>query len=490
MRKITNQRIDYRPNIRYTSDYQTKGKTVNEQNVNLGNKKGQQPLDTQSIPSIENNIEYLDTILKVLPLDLQRAIREVYDPIKEVFYETLQDKIVDPNPHPPGIIIDPIPVPIPDPEDPIPPEEWKPRPFDPALPPKPDPDPDPDPDPTDPKNKIYPIILRPVSGAGDIDTPGNDNKIRPIILHPIKSNGSGDNPNDKNIHPIVLRPIGKKGDGGDDPEPIDTHVYPIVLRPIKDDDPGNDDPGDDITAPYPIILHPIPSGDPGDGNPKPDPEDPDPEDPDPEDPEEGDPGLWDPPERGIKYLYPDLSDEVDREFIYLLTKLLKHYTEKLKSILNNYYFNMVRCNLGQSEENIKFISNKMELSSNDILNHSKHLLDSSVKNENMAALKTEFFKNVFTIKDSAIHIRSFFVSHELRKRYTDIKYSKGNSMANSSSDAVLTKMNSQYELRYRNSFENLFRYLESSLKVTDDILRLYIQDGLNKSTIVKKGGIK
>ena len=349
------------------------------------------------------------------------------------------------------------------------------------MPPKPDPDPDPD-----PKNKIHPIILRPVSGAGIIDTPGNDNKIRPIILHPIKGNESGDNPNDKNIHPIVLRPIRKNGDGGDDPEPIDPHIYPIILRPIKDRDP-DDDPEDDITAPYPIILYPIPSGNPGDGDPKPDPN-PDP-DPDP-DPEEGDPGLWDPPERKIKYLYPDLGDEVDREFIYLLTKLLKHYTEKLKSILNNYYFNMVRCNLGQSEENIKFISNKMELSSNDILNHSKHLLDSSVKNENMAALKTEFFKNVFTIKDSAIHIRSFFVSHELRKRYTDIKYSKGNSMANSSSDAVLTKMNSQYELRYRNSFENLFRYLESSLKVTDDILRLYIQDGLNKSTIVKKGGIK
>lgn len=489
MRKITNQRIDYRPNIRYTSDYQTKGKNVSEQNVNLGNKKGQQPLDTQSIPSIESNIEYLDTILKVVPLDLQRAIREVYDPIKEVFYETLQDKIVDPNPHPPGIIIDPIPVPIPDPEDPTP--------VDPE-----DPDPE-DPDPTDPKNKIYPIILRPIPGAGDIETPGNDKKIHPIILHPIEGKKPGDNPNDKDIHPIVLHPIGKNDDGGDDPGPIDTHIYPIVLHPIKDNgpnDPENPDPEDpedpdpedpeNITAPYPIILHPIPSGDPNDPDPE-DPEDPYPDDPeDPEDPEEGDPGLWDPPERKIKYLYPDLSDEVDREFIYLLTKLLKHYTEKLKSILNNYYFNMVRCNLGQSEENIKFISNKMELSSNDILNHSKHLLDSSVKNENMAALKTEFFKNVFTIKDSAIHIRSFFVSHELRKRYTDIKYSKGNSMANSSSDAVLTKMNSQYELRYRNSFENLFRYLESSLKVTDDILRLYIQDGLNKSTIVKKGGIK
>ena len=132
----------------------------------------------------------------------------------------------------------------------------------------------------------------------------------------------------------------------------------------------------------------------------------------------------------------------------------------------------------------------MRLSSNDIMNHSKHLLDSSVKSENTAALRTEFFKNVFSIRDTAIHVRSFYVSHELRKRYTNIKYSKGKSIANSNSDAVLTKLNAQYELQYRKNFENLFRYLESSLKVTEDILRLHIQDGLNKSTIIKKGGIK
>ena len=82
------------------------------------------------------------------------------------------------------------------------------------------------------------------------------------------------------------------------------------------------------------------------------------------------------------------------------------------------------------------------------------------------------------------------VSHELRKRYTNINYSKGKSVANSMSDAVLQKLNAQYELQYRKNFENLFRYLESSLKVTEDILRLYVQDGLNKSTIIKKGGIK
>ena len=76
MRKITNQRINYRPNIRYTSDYQTKGKTVNEQNVNLGNKKGQQPLDTQCIPSIENNIGKNSTE-KEKNIERARIVREI-----------------------------------------------------------------------------------------------------------------------------------------------------------------------------------------------------------------------------------------------------------------------------------------------------------------------------------------------------------------------------------------------------------------------------
>ena len=255
-----------------------------------------------------------------------------------------------------------------------------------------------------------------------------------------------------------------------------------------------------IQAPHPIILRPLPSNRP---SPKPDIDEPTPVDPIPKpdpypeypDPEPGqeienEEGLWEPPSKKVEYTYPDLNDAINREFIYLLSRVIKHYTDRLKDIINNYLYNFMRYNLDQNEENINFISNKMELTSNDILNHSKHLLDSSVKNENVAALRTEFFKNVFSIKDTAVHLRSFMVSHELRKRYTNINYSKGKSVANSMSDAVLQKLNAQYELQYRKNFENLFRYLESSLKVTEDILRLYVQDGLNKSTIIKKGGIK
>ena len=488
---MSKQRVDYRPTIKYTSDYQTYGKTVNEQNLIIGPQHNKYPLDTQTIPNIESNLSYLDSVFVFLPYELSRALKEVYDPIRDVFYDTLIDKIVDPNPQVPEIIIKPNPDPSPNPKpDPGPSPGPEPGPDpgpnpgpEPGPNPDPDPDPDPNPDPIDPD-------------------PFNPRPFDPTLPDPIDPDPDPDPPtpgDTKNVHPIILRPIdfNKPNDPDDNKkEEDDKEIHPIILKPMKDS--ANND--GNIQAPHPIILRPLPSNRP---SPKPDSDEPTPVDPihkpDPYPEEtypeldpglENDEGLWEPPSKKVEYTYPDLNDAINREFIYLLSRVIKHYTDRLKDIINNYLYNFMRYNLDQNEENINFISNKMELTSNDILNHSKHLLDSSVKNENVAALRTEFFKNVFSIKDTAVHLRSFMVSHELRKRYTNINYSKGKSVANSMSDAVLQKLNAQYELQYRKNFENLFRYLESSLKVTEDILRLYVQDGLNKSTIIKKGGIK
>ena len=488
---MSKQRVDYRPTIKYTSDYQTYGKTVNEQNLIIGPQHNKYPLDTQTIPNIESNLSYLDSVFVFLPYELSRALKEVYDPIRDVFYDTLIDKIVDPNPQVPEIIIKPNPDPSPNPKpDPGPSPGPNPDPG-PGPSPGPNPGPDPGPNPG------------PSPGPEPGPSPGPE---------PGPSPGPGPNPNPdpgtdpdpepgpggetEYVYPIILRPIDFNKPNDNEKEETDKEIHPIILKPMKDsaDNDGN------IQAPHPIILRPLPSNRP---SPKPDSDEPTPVDPihkpDPYPEEtypeldpglENDEGLWEPPSKKVEYTYPDLNDAINREFIYLLSRVIKHYTDRLKDIINNYLYNFMRYNLDQNEENINFISNKMELTSNDILNHSKHLLDSSVKNENVAALRTEFFKNVFSIKDTAVHLRSFMVSHELRKRYTNINYSKGKSVANSMSDAVLQKLNAQYELQYRKNFENLFRYLESSLKVTEDILRLYVQDGLNKSTIIKKGGIK
>ena len=394
------QRISYRPQIDYTHDYESSGKTIQQEEVSISRNK-KEPLDTQSIPSIGDSITYIDSVLAYLPSDLSRALREVYEPVRDIYFDSLIDKIVDPNPQKPGI-------------------EFKP-------------------------------------GGGEDKTPSNmQDKIYPIVLYPLDF-GNSKNPED------------------DNKSETKEEIYPIILESAKNKD---DSEGDDIRAPHPIILNPIDKDNKDDGG------------GDDIWDDTGDDGLWDEPEIEVDYTEPDIGEAVDKEFVYLMTKLTKHYIDKLTDIINNYIYNALRYNLGQSEENMKFISNRLQINSNDIMNHSKHLFDSSIKNEDMTTLKTDFFKNIFNIKESRTHIRSFYLSHELRKRYTDIRYSKGKSMANSMSDIALKKTNINYELQYRKTFENLFRYLESSLKVTEDILRLHSESRMNKSTIIKKGGVR
>jgi hypothetical protein len=418
--KQNKQNITYKPQIKYTDNYHTKGGFTSESNTTVKKKNNRQPLDAQTIPQIGENIQYLDSALKALPKDLQSALREIYDPVKDIYYETLIDKIVDPNLNPEKIEIK-VPDPNPDP------------------PPEPD-----DPEPEDPEEKkiVRPIVLRPVKTKKDPEKPGEEDPDPPI--------------EDKSVKPIELRPLPKENDDPGDWQPIQV-PSPIVLLPLTDYDNDKIKPG--------------PPGPPDD-----------------DDDDDDDPEMWDPPDVDIIYKDPEIRKQIDKEFIYLLTKIAQYYTEKLKDLINNYIYNILRNNIDMDDEKLDFVHSKLVISSNDILNHSKHLLDIAVKDEDMSKLKIDFLKNNFNFKYSTAHIRSFYVSNELRCRYTDISYSSGKSMTNAMSDALLKQMHAKYELQYRNDFENLFRYINSSLKVTSDIIGTLIEKNISKSTLAKKNG--
>lgn len=420
MSKQNKQNITYKPQIKYTDNYHTKGGFTSESNTTVKKKSNRQPLDAQTIPQIGENIQYLDSALKALPKDLQSALREIYDPVKDIYYETLIDKIVDPNLKPERIEIK-----VPDPN------------------PEPPPEPD-DPEPEDPGGKkiVRPIVLRPIKTKKDPDKPGEKDPDPPI--------------EDKSVKPIELRPLPKENDGPGDWQPIQV-PSPIVLLPLTDYDNDKIKPG--------------PPGPPDD-----------------DDEDDDDPEMWDPPDVDIIYKDPEIRKQIDKEFIYLLTKIAQYYTEKLKDLINNYIYNILRNNIDMDDEKLDFVHSKLVISSNDILNHSKHLLDIAVKDEDMSKLKIDFLKNNFNFKYSTAHIRSFYVSNELRCRYTDISYSSGKSMTNAMSDALLKQMHAKYELQYRNDFENLFRYINSSLKVTSDIIGTLIEKNISKSTLAKKNG--
>lgn len=423
MSKQNKQSVTYKPQINYTDNYYTKGENVSQSDVSTKRKSNRLPLDSQSIPQIGENIEYLNSALKALPKSLYNAIREIYDPIKDIYYETLIDKIVDPN------------------------------------------------------LREEPIKIIPPNQDSSLESDSSESD----------SSDSSDNKGDKKkpIRPIVLKPREIKessSDSSDDIKPpiYDKEIHPIELRAVQDESEESDS-RQPIQTPTPIILLPIVDYEYGSITPQP-----------PggyDDEEDGDdPEMWDPPDIDIIYKYPEIRKQIDKEFVYLLTKIALYYTEKLKDAVNNYIYNVLRNNIDMDDEKLEFVHSKLEISSNDILNHSKHLLDITIKNEDMSTLKINFFKNNFNVKYTTTHIKSFYVSNELRARYTDISYSRGGSMVNSVSDALLKQMHSKYELQYRNDFENLFRYINSSLKVISDILGTLIEQNTSKATLAKKNG--
>lgn len=396
------QQIEYVPQIEYTQNYETDGY------VNISDivpERYKQPYDNETIPSIKDDIEYIDQALKAVPTKIANAIKEVYDPIKEIYEDILWDKIVDPNPQKPGVEIRPI-----NPEPIIP-------------------------TPVSPDFTVHPIVILPVT-KDDTDIP------EPEIPEV---------PDNENVPPIVILPIDKDDDNSNN---NNGNVPPIVIKPIPDidfddnDDSNNGDMDDD------------------------------------------DPGMWDPPNFEIVVDDTDIADAVDRDYVFILSKLVKNYTSTLKDLLNNYFYTVIRLNIGHTKKEKEFILNPLNVSSKDIYNKCKHLLDISIKNENMANLKLSFLENSFNISNTLRHTKAFTVSYELRKRYSVIQYSNGKSKTNAASDNLLKSVNAKYEVQFRTTFENLFRYLNSSLTITDDIFKTIMQDTLSKQTLIKKGGKK
>lgn len=79
---------------------------------------------------------------------------------------------------------------------------------------------------------------------------------------------------------------------------------------------------------------------------------------------------------------------------------------------------------------------------------------------------------------------------ELRKRYYGINEADTTSKINQLNNNYLLSSQKSYDMKYDIAFENLFRYLESSNNVLDDLLQTYIQEIKAKQIIIERKGVK
>ena len=253
-------------------------------------------------------------------------------------------------------------------------------------------------------------------------------------------------------------------------------------NPNTKPDPGSN-PDVDPSDPPIIIPEPNPEPDP---NPNPDPN-PDPE-PNPDDPDPDKPGLL--PPRFIIIRPPKPTPSiVDKEFNRNLYDLLKYYMNKLKNILNRYYRSFYMTINNKDLNDYFFIYNNVQISNKDIVSSYRHLLDSALRSENMSNVKLDFYNNNFNFNQTLYHLKSFIAMYELRKKYESIPYSKNTDKSASLSNNILKSCRQDYSLKYDKSYENLFKYMDSSLTITDNVVTDLITNVLTKGILTEKGGI-
>lgn len=268
-------------------------------------------------------------------------------------------------------------------------------------------------------------------------------------------------------------------------ESIDTHKKAVCYISVLDDDePDDDNPDDD--------SHPGDGGNPkpepspgGGGGPDDEPTDDNPDGSNPDDDE----GLWNTDDLPKLIIDEnDIRDVIENEFIRNISDLLNYYFDKLIKQLSGYYYSNISTLTGLDDSSVKKLVGNTE----DLISRldSQHLKDLALRQEKISNVKLNFFENNFNVHQTTRHIESFLVSYELKNRYVNIQFSNSNTNAGSISNTVLKGARQSYDKQYEDTYIDLFKYLNSSIKITNDIFDEIIRGYRMKELMIKKGGTR
>lgn len=159
-----------------------------------------------------------------------------------------------------------------------------------------------------------------------------------------------------------------------------------------------------------------------------------------------------------------------------LYDLLDNYFNNLLKVVENYWTTIATIALGKDKEFKKFLAN--DLAVNYKVDKSKqHILDLTMRSQIYRQQKSSFASKNFAVDETITKLRAFKMSNDLMLRYieTDIKdtYSSRN---NEDASKILEACLINYNGKYNTSYMNLYKYLNSSTVLSDNVLQLMSQE--------------
>lgn len=168
--------------------------------------------------------------------------------------------------------------------------------------------------------------------------------------------------------------------------------------------------------------------------------------------------------------------------------LQKYYLQKMRLALQRYFQHQFAfmAELGLSEIDMltqDYDGNAVSgISAND-----QHLHDTIIRSQIQRNQKARYFKKLANIEQTLTHMRNWNAAEKLRERYYSEAYGDSAQFVDSEANAVLRQNRSEYDAGYKASLYNMYKYLNSSVTMTEDILDHVLLEAKSKAKLIKSG---
>lgn len=212
-------------------------------------------------------------------------------------------------------------------------------------------------------------------------------------------------------------------------------------------------------------------------------------------------GIWDPDvPMYIQFDPVDPIEIINKEYVKNIADLFNFYVNRLKDILYHYYSEKVAAMFSKkiiagefvdkTKDEIAFLFTPITANCKDVDKENKHLFDAGLAMGEHTLMKLNFMENAFPVDQTLFQLKNFKTIYLLRRRYAEIESADGSNKINAMSNNILKGMQTSYEQKYDVAFGNLYKYINSSLDILEDVLNTELAGLRAKRTLVEKGGIK
>lgn len=168
--------------------------------------------------------------------------------------------------------------------------------------------------------------------------------------------------------------------------------------------------------------------------------------------------------------------------------LNEYYLQKLQVVLQQYFQEMLtiahECGIIDIRDLIRhFDGDAVQVQNSNLV----HLKDYIIRSQITRDQRTRLFKLTHDVDNTLLHIRAWNTAQQSRERYYSEKYGNSGTFLDSASNSLLVNSRADHDSKYRQTLYNMFKYLDSSVIVTGEILQMITKESQAKGKLIKEG---